>query len=68
MHFPGPKGPEMPIVWVFPQIEVCLECSFAGFEIPERELRVLGQDVPADAKGMVSRNAGIPQCIGLSPH
>jgi len=50
MHFPGLKGLEMPIVWVFPQIEVCLECSFAGFQIPERELRVLGQDVPTNGK------------------
>jgi hypothetical protein len=51
MHFPGLKGMAMPIVWVFPKIEVCLECSFAGFQIPQSELRVLGQDVSAAAKG-----------------
>jgi hypothetical protein len=50
MHFPGLEGLDMPIVWVFPKIEVCLECGLAGFQIPESELRVLGQDVPAAAK------------------
>ena len=54
LHFPGLKGLEMPIVWAFPPIEVCLDCSFAGFQIPERELRVLGQDVLADAKGVAA--------------
>ena len=56
MHFPGLKGLDKPIVWVFPKIEVCLECSFAGFQIPESELRVLGQDVPASAKGAAGLN------------
>jgi hypothetical protein len=56
MHFPGLKGLDMPIVWVYPKIEVCLECSFAEFEIPESELRVLGQDVPASAKACSGLN------------
>jgi hypothetical protein len=52
MHFPGLKGLQMPIVWVFPKIEVCLDCSFAGFQIPETELQVLGQGLNGDARGM----------------
>ena len=47
MHVPGLKGLDRPIVWVFPKIQVCLDCSFAGFQIPESELQVLRQDVPA---------------------
>ena len=43
IHFPGLKGLDMPIVWVFPKLTVCLECGFAEFEIPERELRVLSE-------------------------
>ena len=41
IHFPGLKGLDMPIVWVFPKIKVCLECRRAEFDIPESELRVL---------------------------
>ena len=50
IHFPGLKGLNKPIVWVFPKLKVCLECGLAEFAIPESELRVLGQDVPAAAK------------------
>jgi len=41
IHFPGLQGLDMPIVWVFPKIKVCLECGRAEFDIPESELRVL---------------------------
>lgn len=41
IHFPGLKGLDMPIVWVFPKIKVCFECGLAEFDIPESELRVL---------------------------
>jgi hypothetical protein len=43
IHFPGLKGLDMPIVWVFPKLTACLECGFAQFEIPERELRVINE-------------------------
>lgn len=54
MHFPGLEGLDMPIVWAFPKIEVCLECGLAEFQIPESELRVLGQDVAAAAKSVAA--------------
>lgn len=35
-HFPGLDGLKKPIVWVFPQIEVCLTCGAAEFVVPDR--------------------------------
>lgn len=43
LQFPGTKGLGMPIVWVFQQLQVCLDCGQAEFEIPEKELRLLAQ-------------------------
>jgi hypothetical protein len=53
VHFPGLNGLDMPIVWVFPRLEVCLECGFAEFEIPEKELRALAQS-PSTKGGLGS--------------
>lgn len=41
MQFPGLKGLDKPIVWLFPKVLVCLDCGFAEFTVPEKELRVL---------------------------
>jgi hypothetical protein len=41
IHFQGLNGLDMPIVWVFPKEEICLNSGVAQFEVPERELRVL---------------------------
>jgi hypothetical protein len=41
IHFPGLKGLDMPIVWVFPKLKICLKCGVAQFELPENELQVL---------------------------
>lgn len=41
IHFPGLKGLEKPIVWVFPKLAVCLDCAFAEFTVPVRELSAL---------------------------
>jgi hypothetical protein len=49
MHFPGLKGLNEPIVWVFPKIAVCLDCGFAEFLIPETELRLLAEGDSAAA-------------------
>ena len=37
IHFPGRENLEMPAVWVFPEIIVCLECGNSLFVIPETE-------------------------------
>ena len=47
IHFPGLKGLENPIVWVFPKVFVCPNCGLAKFQIPQEELRVLGETDPA---------------------
>jgi hypothetical protein len=41
IHFPGLKGVDLPFVWVFPRLTVCLGCGIAEFEIPQKELQVL---------------------------
>jgi hypothetical protein len=41
IHFPGLKGLEKPIVWVFPKLLVGLDCGVTEFTIPERELGVI---------------------------
>jgi hypothetical protein len=46
IHFPGREGLDLPLVFLFPRLEVCLECGFAEFAIPERELQVLRQRTP----------------------
>lgn len=41
IHFPGLKNIERPVVWVFPEVVVCLDCGTAEFAVPEAELRQL---------------------------
>jgi hypothetical protein len=41
IHFPGLKGLDKPIVWVYPKLLVCMNCGFTEFAIPEIELRRL---------------------------
>jgi len=48
IHFPGLDGLDKPIVWVFPELLVCLHCGFAEFTVPERELQVLEQGFPVE--------------------
>jgi hypothetical protein len=42
IHFPGMKGLNIPTVWIFPRILVCLDCGRAQFAIPEAERKQLG--------------------------
>jgi hypothetical protein len=44
IHFPGAKNIDKPVVWVFPEIVVCLECGTTEFAVPEAELRLLAKD------------------------
>jgi len=47
IHFPGLEGLDKPIVWVFPQLLVCLGCGFTEFSIPESELQLLAKGLAA---------------------
>jgi len=44
---PGLKGLDKPIVWVFPELIVCLNCGIAEFAVPEAELREIAKDAAA---------------------
>ena len=41
IHFPGMKGLNIPTVWVFPKISVCMDCGTAQFTIPDAERKEL---------------------------
>jgi hypothetical protein len=47
IHFPGLKGLEVPPVWAFPKLVVCLDCGFTEFLIPESELQLLTKGAAA---------------------
>ena len=53
IHFPGLKGLDKPIVWVFPQLAVCLKCGFTEFTVPERELSVLVKGTAVDGAAVL---------------
>jgi hypothetical protein len=48
LHFPGLKGLDKPIVWVFPKVLVCLNCGGTLFTVPENELKVLQTGLPVE--------------------
>ena len=43
VHFPELKNIDKPVVWVFPELVVCLNCGTAEFAVPKEELRALKQ-------------------------
>jgi hypothetical protein len=47
IHFPGRKGLDMPVVWLFPNLVVCFGCGLTLFPIPDAELRLLENGVAA---------------------
>jgi hypothetical protein len=49
IHSPGLKGIDKPIVWVFPELVVCLECGFSEFAVPGAQLRLLAKGDAAAA-------------------
>jgi hypothetical protein len=50
IHFPGLKKIDKPVVWVFPDLVLCLDCGTAEFEVPEAELRLLTKGHAAAAE------------------
>jgi len=49
IHFPGLKNINQLVVWVFPELIVCLDCGTAEFGVPETELRELAKGDAAAA-------------------
>lgn len=49
IHSPGLEGLNKPIVWVFPELFLCLNCGKAEFIIPAKDLRTLATDDSATA-------------------
>ena len=49
IHFPGLENIDKPVVWVFPEFAVCLDCVKAEFVVPEPELRELARGDSAAA-------------------
>jgi hypothetical protein len=47
IHFRGLKNIDKPVVWVFSELIVCLDCGTAEFAVPEAELRQLGKGAAA---------------------
>jgi hypothetical protein len=43
IHLPDLKDIDKPVVWVFPEVVVCLDCGIAEFAVPEEELRQLAK-------------------------
>lgn len=44
IHSPGLAGLDKPIVWVFPERQICLDCGWTTFKVPEEQLRALQQE------------------------
>jgi hypothetical protein len=49
IHFLELKNIDEPVVWVFPELVVCLDCGVAEFAVPDEELRQLGKGDAASA-------------------
>jgi hypothetical protein len=46
LHFVGGlKSLDKPLVWVFPEVAVCLQCGAARFTVPETELKLIEDNV-----------------------
>lgn len=48
IHFQGLEGLKKPIVLLFPEVKICLNCGTAEFVVAERERRVLIDRKPVD--------------------
>lgn len=44
IHFPGMKGIDIPSVWLFPKVFVCMDCGAAQFLVPEAEKKQLADN------------------------
>jgi hypothetical protein len=46
MHFPGGlESLDKPLLWAYPKVVVCLDCGSVQFTLPEKELRVIQENL-----------------------
>jgi hypothetical protein len=46
LHFPGGvESLHKPLLWSFPVVGVCLDCGSAQFTVPEKELRLIRENL-----------------------
>ena len=43
IHFPELQDIDKPVVWVFPEVVVCLDCGTVEFAVPEAELLLIAK-------------------------
>lgn len=56
VHFAGIEGLSKAVVWIFPEVSVCVHCGVAQFRAPDRELRVLRTGIPVDGAAVLMEN------------
>ena len=44
LHFKGLKDLQKPVVWIYPEVLVCLNCGSGEFVVPESELGELAKE------------------------
>ena len=49
IHFFGLKNIDRSVVWVFPELVVCMDCGIAEFAVPEAQLHQLAKGDAATA-------------------
>ena len=47
LRFPGLEGLNKPMVLIFPEVSVCLNCGFAEFVLPDEQVNTLSNPVLA---------------------
>ena len=63
MHFPGLKNLEIPGVWLFPELVVCLDCGFSWFIVPETALPSIASGTLATDLAMLEGSVA----VGVNP-
>jgi hypothetical protein len=59
IHSPGLKNIDKSVVWVFPELVVCLDCGTAEFAMPEAELRQLAKGDAATPRATAIKRAKV---------
>jgi hypothetical protein len=69
VHFPGLKNLEVPGVWLFPELMVCLDCGFSWFIVPETALPSIASGTlaidPAMLEGSVAGGGNLDNQIAF---